>query len=431
MNRFFLGPCEVWIQCWWVPSFPQPFRREVDIYRHAKKVKPMSDGTRRVASPAAAASFETTENCRQSRIPRAIVMRTRDELFDLFARKTPASMTDKLFEWSGRTDVIDKECFVRLGAALLGDDEGKRLREIEAVFDYIDMLDGEQDDTINFLELIRRARHEVHFAGKLKINLQKPIVIGNKSLAKYEEKYKKKTDAHVREYARWAAGALDKERRDGLKGIITHRRMEMGQMQQRNDVTQSKYEYLHMPGGITASPRAAHFQRLRPSLMHSASTGSIACRSISIPSRPTTSGSLIRPSAALNEIGTLAHRHSDHIARSFVPESSQMRRATSSASFSSLLGELPQRRPLTSNSAPGLASISAPVLTMPFAYQEPTRSSTPWSSMSSPMLSPTASRPASRSKKVPPEYRNVPASYMILKPREGTISPSGDILGPG
>jgi hypothetical protein len=74
--------------------------------------------------------------------------------------------------------------------------------------------------------------------------------------------------------------------------------------------------------------------------------------------------------------------------------------------------------------------MSAPVLSMPFALQEPTRSSTPCSSMSNPMLSPTTSRPASRSK-VPPEYRNVPASYMILKPREGTISPSGDILGPG
>lgn len=200
---------------------------------------------------------------RHLRSTQAAAMRTRDTLFEMLAKKTPDSLAEKLLEWTGRTDMIDKECFRLLASLLLGDEA--RAPEIDVIFDSLDMQDGVQDHKLDFMEIIRRARNEEHFAGKQKFHQegkQDPRAgnyYGNKQLAKFEAKCRKKTDEHVRTYARVASNRLEDERRSQFGGIIAHRRMERDKMHLRRSATADTYSMLERSrnyGPDPPSPRA-------------------------------------------------------------------------------------------------------------------------------------------------------------------------------
>ena len=191
-------------------------------------------------------------------------------------------------------------------------------------------------------------------------------------------KYRKKTDAHIREYARVAAGSLDIEQRERMRMIMAHRQMERDKMDLRHGLTRSMYDTLELRGGL--SSRAS----MRPSLTHSASMGSLA-------SRPATSGSLPVSGGSC-------------LSNAISPEGSPLNRAASTPGLYLPEGPFPTRPATVMSSRP----TTSPGISLPSVAHDS-------------MLWSTASRPSTTSpaRHVPTAYRNIPASYMISKPFVG------------
>ena len=186
--------------------------------------------------------MEADEQDPLEHLSRDSILSTRDKLLDLIGRRTRDKLAESLMDWAGHTATIDRECFHLLAGDLLGSKAYPP--EIDAIFD---SLDEYCQGHVKFEKLYRRARNEDIFVGKQKLTLRAGNAFGNRQLQRFENNYRKKTNAHVRTHSRIAVGEIEAEEDKRVAGITMHHHFELDTLRRRYGRTHDLYERLGLP----------------------------------------------------------------------------------------------------------------------------------------------------------------------------------------